>query len=701
MRRSHEPQQTSTGVLPVDDVAGFLSWFRQQQLMLQGKQANSEAFGNIVWDPGARIWRHYYHNNCNNTTGTIYMMTSRDGRLFENPVQVLAAAGGEVWDSTSVGVPFVWHEPGTARPWRMVYRGTTAANNAQIGMATSLDGITWARTNVAGTALTDPIIDRGAVSVDFGNVFYDSVTGLYFLYWNTIGYPRTIYLSTSPDLITWTLYADGAAVFSSVENAEGGWDYDDATHDSVQANATFGYYCGFYGRYDLPDGTPRYLAILSTTVAPAGVGRAAFTVWTSTSPYMIKANRTYIGQFLLTAAGVECEGLQFTALDTPAIVCDDITQDVRRSIITGNELWCSYTPVDAYHSYTTELMTRRRDISIASLSGIDLNFPTERPVIRLAPRGDANTVGLWLPEITGSLRDLSGNGDHLRNAGGTFTAGGLHLTAASAQYAIRYHGALDAVFAALNAVTGDFCIEIDATADSLPDVNAEQMHLFVAGKSSSLHFNVFINYENSPYFLRIWLFGKGIGEYATASANNIAWGAGQRHLITICRSESTMYFFLDGVAVGTANKPLAITPAALPVFTLLGVDSELSAAKHFDGTIHAVRCSNAARYTAAYTPTPLTHGYATTGTLFSTVYDMGSIGAQAVFATPGAAVPTGTALTLYSRVADNINDVSSNIAAFTTLPNSSRGRYRQFALVMTGPGTATPSVPHVVIGRKP
>ena len=702
-----QPQRMQTGLTRLDDINGFTTWQRQQHIMLQGKSTNSEAFGNTVWDPNARIWRHYYHNNCSTTTGTIYMMTSRDGRIWENPTQVFAAAGGDAWDSASAGVPFVWHEPATARPWRMIYRGTDGSNKAAIGMATSLNGTTWERKNSAGTVLTDPII-TSANGIDFGNVFYDSVSGLYFLYWNTIAPPRIVYLSTSSDLITWTLYADGAAVFAGAENAANEWDYDDAAHNSGHASDVFGYYCGFYGRYDLPDGTPRYLAIVTAHMAAEEeAGRAAFTVWTSTSPYMTKANRTYIGKFLHTLTGQENEGSQLTSLDTPTIVCDDITQDVQRSILTGNELWCPVCLVDTdYHNYATEMLTRRRDISIASLVNVDINFPTERPVIRLAPVGDANTKGLWLPELTGSLRDFSGNANHMKNVGGTFTSGGLHLTGASSQYATRPHGTLDTIFAALNAITGDFCIEMDLTLDTLPSVGDAYRYVFAMGQASSVNMMVHFQYDDEAgKYLRAFIYARGIGtdgadDYGRSST--LSWLAGERHILTICRSVDTVYFFVDGVAFGSSIKKAgAITQCDLPASTIIGAEIDLTAGRYFDGTVHAVRLSNYARHAVAYTPTKIAHGYVTSGSLFSTVYDMGRIDAEAEFAVPGAAVPAGTTITLKSRAAASLTDVSADIADFATIPNRQRGRYRQFAIVMAGPGTATPSIPHVVIGRKP
>ena len=73
------------------------------------------------------------------------------------------------WDDHSTGVPFVWYEAGQTRPWRMLYSGSRTSDGMFcIGLATSVDGITWQREDTAGNPL--PVIPISSVSNDGGQI---------------------------------------------------------------------------------------------------------------------------------------------------------------------------------------------------------------------------------------------------------------------------------------------------------------------------------------------------------------------------------------------------------------------------------------------------------------------------------------------------------------------------------------------------
>jgi len=148
--------------------------------------------------------------------------TSNDGinwtKYASNPILIPGTSGK--WDDYGVYGPSVIKDGSTYKMW---YAGFSYANSlAQIGYATSTDGITW--TKYSG----NPVLTKGS-SVDFDangathpSVIKDGSTykmwygGKSKSGWWQIGY------ATSPDSITWTKYSGNPVV---TYGSSGSWNY--------------------------------------------------------------------------------------------------------------------------------------------------------------------------------------------------------------------------------------------------------------------------------------------------------------------------------------------------------------------------------------------------------------------------------------------------------------------------------------------
>lgn len=145
----------------------LLGWFYHPK-PLTPLGSGGTAFGNAVYDPVNQVWRLFYTNNTEPATpgpSTIYQVTGGTLDTLGNPMLALDLGAPGSWDSTSVGLPYVWYEAGQARPWRMMYRGQGRPETYYaIGLATSTDGVTWEREDTAGNAL--PVISISSVGND-------------------------------------------------------------------------------------------------------------------------------------------------------------------------------------------------------------------------------------------------------------------------------------------------------------------------------------------------------------------------------------------------------------------------------------------------------------------------------------------------------------------------------------------------------
>ena len=111
------------------------------------------------------------------------------------------------WEDLLTGSPVVWVEDGT---WYMIYEGIRAADNlAQIGLATSPDGIVWTKDPANPVASPSgkwsSLVGNDIAKVD--GTYYLSIHGGY----NESVWPLAIIktgFATSTDLYTWTLPED-------------------------------------------------------------------------------------------------------------------------------------------------------------------------------------------------------------------------------------------------------------------------------------------------------------------------------------------------------------------------------------------------------------------------------------------------------------------------------------------------------------
>ena len=118
--------------------------------------------------------------------------TSSDGVTWTLAhAAVLTLGAGGHWDDTHFANTFVWVESGPA--WNMIYEANHGGNWS-LGLATSTDGITWAKSG------SNPILSN--VSAPF--VYPRTPGSLYYLWVNSGFLPSDIWLYSSTNLTTWT-----------------------------------------------------------------------------------------------------------------------------------------------------------------------------------------------------------------------------------------------------------------------------------------------------------------------------------------------------------------------------------------------------------------------------------------------------------------------------------------------------------------
>ncbi len=126
---------------------------------------------------------------------------SIDGQTWtDHPANpVLSVGTGAAWDEVGIYPSSVVYENGTFRMW---YWGYSSGGPNQIGMATSTDGITWVKD------ISNPVFSPSASGWDDTGVFSPSVLKVGSKYWMWYsGFAATTYaigLATSLDGITWT-----------------------------------------------------------------------------------------------------------------------------------------------------------------------------------------------------------------------------------------------------------------------------------------------------------------------------------------------------------------------------------------------------------------------------------------------------------------------------------------------------------------
>lgn len=664
-------------------------------------------WGNMVWDASASLWRLFTQYLTDNK---IYQFTSANGRVFGARLLVLDLGSGGSWDDYQIGTPFAWCEPAEARPWRMIYYGKVSGGKSPLGLATSLDGITWERKDTAGNVLTMAVLPVGSgaewdnADLDFGGLI--KVGNTYYLYYNNIVLTKRLAgLATSTDLVTWTKDVANNPIYIGTIGA----DIVGATPDDNQ-----GRFCPDIVRWDTAVGVTRYVMFV---VHYTGVHTLPeIEVYTCASPLFYRANRSYVGTMFRTSTtplsrqnGVVVNS---SGIDTPRLVTDDITRNIKTSTRTGNEVW-SVNGIFA-GSWNQELLVYNKTLpgkteADATLAGckfvnISQDLPVMAPVIKLAPVGaDANVRALWLPGQTRTLLDLSGNGLHLgkHTTHLVIDGNGALFDATASDLVYRSPGFVDdPVVTILEADRTNWSVEFILTFTAVPVTGTFQIYDHEKS-GNNLHINIRIlgGTPNLSWRAAIGTGGGGLSQTAIQAVAEAAFTPGTRYAMAVCQDKDNgkIYFFKDGALLNAGGSAFnyaiddlsALNP---PMGVIIGND--YTGTKPWNGYLDEIRVSNVARHTANYTPAPFVINYQASGQIFTGVTDAGAAKKGRLYL-QGLSMPAGTSVAITARDALNIGDQSVDAGDFSaTMPT---GQYHQYLITLaTTDATVTPSITGVL-----
>lgn len=682
-------------ISPTPDYTGWL----QSGTALRITALHDTFGGPAIFDPATGQYYCYLHDD---SASKIYRYTSTDGANWSGRTLALDVGSAGAWDDTEVGVPFTWYENGESRPWRMMYRGGHTGSHVSIGLCTSLDGVTWERKDPAGNTLNSPRISS-TVDIDFGNVF--RYGGTYYLYWNPIGIPRYIYLSTSTDLVTWTAYGAPDPIFSPVADASNDWDYDDRLHASDHADAAYSSFCGWYGYW--PDGSSEpFRAYLPSYKSKSGTNgiNASLCCFSSSSPIFLISNRTFRGWVFDTTTTKTVDTVAFgnSGMDVPRIQCDDITQQPLLSVGLPRRMWISALLAGGdrmtYLDQVRGIEVPTEGTSGWTLSNCSIALSNQSPVLTLSPTNTSSTLFLWCPGRNLTLNDLSGYGVAFRPYGTwTLDANGYGLAATGNNYLV----ATPAIhYSQFDAVSNNWTIEI--TADkSTACGNGNIWVAFALTGGAGLHI-AYLYLQGSTgdtavkWNLTLTDTGGSTRNYATAAFD---WSDNARRSFMFSCTGGKVYWHQNGTlqnSGGTAfNYTIKAQTGAIPIH--IGSDSGGST-YFWRGHIDEIRYSSVGLQTSDYVVSPLSAEFSPNGTAFSRVYDFRQTvtGCMSTSTT----TPTGCSITIKHRLASSTTDKSVTIGDFTT-DLTTRGRYHQWSLELSGPGSDAPTISSINIWGRP
>lgn len=247
----------------------------------------------LVWFDGITYHCYYMYDSYTK----IGHATSADGKTWIDDVAhkpVLSPGAPGTWDSDAVGVMNVWKEGAN---WYALYRGNYSGSS-KIGLATSLDGVTWTKHP------SNPVISFIFAADPAGII---KVGSTYYLYTNFTGGDRQIDIFTSTDLVNWTMQ----------------------TPTPLLNGARF-CCCPFvYNGY--------YYLIVSRYIDTAAGG--ALELWRDKAPTFKEGNRELVGVI---------EYNPTMQVDTPTLV----TTTIQRDTFPNNQLYLYYSLKDGLgHNY--------------------------------------------------------------------------------------------------------------------------------------------------------------------------------------------------------------------------------------------------------------------------------------------------------------------------------------------------------------
>lgn len=699
--------QSAPTVYPLQE---FTSWQMDSNYWaVQELTSQTTTFGGpAVWDGASNVFRAMAQGVSDNK---LYQYTSSDGRIWSNRTLALDLGSAGTYDAGSIGVPFIWNEVGQTRPWRMIYRGAKVSSQT-LCLATSTDGWTWERKDTAGNALTTCVYTNSAFSgsgMDFGNVF--KVGSTYYLYFDSIGTPppRMTGLITSTDLVNWTQQPTtnaNNAYFFAATNSAGHWDYDDKTHTSgakCTAGNIFGWYCPWVGRWDKLDGTTNYVMFIPTT---GDWGTNMIACFSSPVPDFNVTNRTFQGwMFNRTNGEHYVFGNKIADTDVPRVYCDDITQNPITSFRMGSNLlmWVAAIP----NTWSEMLCSRPSGIELpmdkptssgAYLSGVQWLLPNNNPTLHLALSGDTNVIFQFQPGSRGVLNDLAGYSGPVSDCAffipSTYIpndSNGVLFTRANS---VCLGSSGVAHLSQFDRLTNNFTIEFKASKASLLGNANLACPVSVSGNSARYIVYVWLTGSTTDSAVNWTVAFRSGGATSSKVTGNFSWLATDTSLHTWCfmRTNNVFYWFKDGALqeAGQAwTQQIDVQTAADPI--RIGANGANSL--FWDGYIDEVRISANGRYaTNGYTPGTLPLHYATTGYIFTRVYDFGSSVPAGTVTTYGT-TPAGCSVSVSKRVASSITDKSITVGDFGA---GGSGQYQQFLITLTGDGTSTPTITGIV-----
>lgn len=677
----------------------YLNWYYSTNLLpvLSLPAAGHATFGGPpIWDSAAGVYRLYVRGY---TAGVdrIHMYTSTNANQFSAaPVDVLTGTPAG-WDQSGCTVPFVWYESGATRPWRMLYAGEGLVYLRAIGLATSIDGVTWEKKDTAGNALTLPVITNGVVIIDFGNCFKAGST--YYVYYDTVANPRVTRLTTSTDLVNWTAYLSATNLFWPSETAGGAWDYSDATHTAFATNTVNGWFCPWVGRWDRSDGVLEYRMYIPSY--DNGGASSRLVCFTSKSPLFDQASRTYQGTVIDFANPYYIITNQLTKLDTPRMSCVDAEQNMSKqldakmwlAILTTNNIW---TESVLRQPGSVAVSTENTATLGATLSNCFVDGNAWNPSIALSFTTTTDVVYHFAPSRTGSYIDVSGYGcqaipDNVIPRGGPVPVDTGGATFSGSHALEEYY---DTTFAQLTNITQDFTIEATVNKPSLWGNSVYGAIFF--DRADATHNRLLFDAvtsaggDSATYFsVRIHDSG---GTTRTSPQMNVNWSDNRTIPVAASIKSGKIYWFTNGVAYnagGTAFNYALYQSASAQI----GIGVAYGGSELYLGQIDDIRYSNYGRYTAGYTVATLPINYVASGQVFTGVYDTGIPTYSTVDVT--GSVPAGCAITTTHRIAANATDKSVTAGDFAA--GSAFGRYHQWCIILTGPGTVTPTITNMAI----
>ena len=248
-----------------------------------------------VWYNGVGDYVFFYSDGTN-----VNRAVSTDGLIWTGSATVMTPNAGVI------DVVYIWKET----TWYMLYRSSEWGGYKSIGLATSVDGITWTKSDSNPIITNADLGDWSTAGIDPWGVI--KIGDIYYLWVNDVGEtPRQTGLLTSTDLINWIEH-ESNPIFGNGRFCGQPIKYK-------------GYYYMFINYIPYPDGTS------STPIYHR------LELYRDSEPTFLPDSREFLGNILY---GGEEGTWEDYYIDTPSIITDNINRD---TFPTGNKLHIYYS----------------------------------------------------------------------------------------------------------------------------------------------------------------------------------------------------------------------------------------------------------------------------------------------------------------------------------------------------------------------